>query len=165
MRIMCTITGKFEDDKTFTGYKLVVVDEHGHYYSPYTGIRYEVGKIKVPKIKRTACGDIIYNRYATVSCMNVLSSDSVFYTEQMIGKTGVLVSGADLCNMFDYDKRCAVIQMTIKGDLHTGSFANRRIVAGNEIVSMKKLKTETEDFLRFASGPNKLNEIVSIEKV
>lgn len=37
---MCTITKK-SDLKEFTGYKVVIADKYGHYYSPYTGIRYK----------------------------------------------------------------------------------------------------------------------------
>ena len=48
---MCQILDEIIDKKTVTGYKCVIVDKYGHYYSPYTGVRYKKGKIPVVNCK------------------------------------------------------------------------------------------------------------------
>lgn len=47
---MCDFNPNFKSaKKSATGYKVVVEDKWGHYYSPFTGVRYRTGKIPKPK--------------------------------------------------------------------------------------------------------------------
>ena len=130
---MCTIQEKSKKKK-FTGYK-VAVEVSKRYYSPFTGLRYEVGKVKPVKKYRK-------NR---VNYANCLDPGNRFYSKEMIGKTGVLESKEEAKKLTERwncrEENYVLLEITIKGDLYNASFDSMETMVGNEIVSMKKIKT------------------------
>lgn len=115
---MCKVLNKFEGKETFTGYKLVLKID-GEYYSPSTGLKYEVG-MKIPKMKKR--GENIDGTWA-----NPLS-DGIFYEPLMQGKTSVLDYKIDAIRLLnDVDEYSeykhddyVILKMTIGGDMYKG---------------------------------------------
>lgn len=143
---MCKIVDKFTDSETATGYKVVIVDKYGKYYSPFTGIRYKIGKIPVPKIV------ISNNKYGFLQtqCNNKYinpnwKTNGIAWNAGMKNKTGILLNIKDAircCKNWDSpnDTKMAVLEMTISGDLYYATFADNDTVIGNTIESFKKIK-------------------------
>ena len=86
---MCEIIGKYTKEKTFTGYKVVVEDKYGHYYSPFTGIRYKKGKISTSiKVKHpNTITTICENKYVNPNWRY----NGINWNDGMIGMTGVII--------------------------------------------------------------------------
>ena len=124
--------------KTFTGYKIVVKDKYGHYYSPYTGVRYEKGKVKATNKcgKYTACKFNIFSDY--------------HFNPRLHGRTAVFESYLDAkeqlkeMNMFSYNfincNELIIIKLTISGNLRYGIYAGSDIVSGTFIESVESIK-------------------------
>jgi hypothetical protein len=121
--------------KEFTGYKLVITNEKGEYFSPYTGIQYKVGP--VPKFIESQKN----NDYA-VNCL--------FYSklQEKYQLTGVLkeldtkfydnIDG--LISNYELPTKCkrSIIKMKLTGDIYSGDFLGHNdIMLGNYIESIE----------------------------
>lgn len=133
---MCYTVDKSLNVKTFTGYKIVTKDAHGHLYSAFTGVRYEAGKtMKHPKHQ---------GKYASWTDTNQLDKNNVIYNEKIIGRTAVFVNRETAIayptnNMF-FGKPTYIAEMTLSGDLRYGDFYYDSVVSGTKIESIKLLK-------------------------
>ena len=141
---MCDIIGKYVKEKTFTGYKIVVEDKYGHYYSPYSGIRYKKGKITVPGklYKNSTNSAICGNKYVALH----LKYNGIKWNDGMIGMTGVIIDKLSALIFYNRWKsgntaiKYSVLEMTISGNLQYAQFSGFSTIIGNEIVSFKKIK-------------------------
>jgi hypothetical protein len=139
---MCYLLSKCER-KTFTGYKVVTVDKHGNYYSPATGIRYNVGKIPIIKDKprqRKYTGNNWYNPHLPSShnyTSNYVGYTAVFETYEDAKKC---LNRWDTAGLYLTSLTHIIIKMTLSTDLYFGKYASGTpIIAGKYIVSMKKI--------------------------
>ena len=138
---MCKILNEYTESKTFTGYKVVLVDKHGHYHSPYTGVRYEKGKVKAHDCK-SKLKYIIADRFDEIIPDNTYT----YFNPQMKGYTGVITQIEDARSFLRYcydtgKYTCKIIKMTISGDLHCGEFGCRQTIVGTHI---DKITNRTE---------------------
>jgi hypothetical protein len=141
---MCKIKEPYLKSKTFTGYKQVIVLE-GKYYSPVTGIEYEVGK-KVTPVTLENFENIILSIPNLERKMDetswiyphiVLNPKTQFYNEYMYGMTGVYAHKDDA---FKDTKGVIVVKMTISDNLHHAELDHSiDIVVGNFIESIETL--------------------------
>ena len=130
---MCKVTGDYITTKEFTGYKIVIVGKDGNYYSPYTGMKYTIGKVEpvsVSIISRKT------KHYCTMAGLSV--------TNDMKGMTGVFCDWSDaecILQVFNtqYKKyKFLMVKMTITGNLKRASmgwFCFDTII-GNEITDI-----------------------------
>lgn len=133
---MCYTLNESLTGKTFTGYKLVSCDEHGHTYSAFTGVRYEAGKnVPVP----TKPG-----KYMTWLAKSPASKSNMNYRKELIGRTAVFTNyqtakdyAYDMLNRFSH---ISIAEITISGDLRCGYFYEDEVVSGTKIESIKFIK-------------------------
>jgi hypothetical protein len=140
---MCKILRSVQSNiKTVTGYKFVVVDKHGHYYSPYTGLRYKKGNVpivKIPLQHSLAYRGVIWD---------VLDTYYQFYNKDYKGLTGIIINKGEAIkelHHFEYifpNDKFALLEMTLSGNLHMGKYCNMYTYVGNHIDSFKKIKDE-----------------------
>ena len=129
---MCKIYNKLSET-LFVGYKVALTDKYGHYYSPFTGIRYEKGKVK--KVDANS----LKTKYRT--------DEKIEYTEGMIGMTGVFAKHVEANYIYDYftrhhpEYKFSLLEMTLTGDLYDAKMGDRyNTVIGNNIYKLKKIK-------------------------
>jgi hypothetical protein len=112
---MCKLTETSYDQKTFTGYKLVIVDVDGKFYSPSTGIQYKEGPI--PVISEVQRDDI------TLPFVNPFEYPFIF-NEKYTGFTSVFANKDDAERVrlaLGYDS-IKTIEMTLSGNLTYSHF-------------------------------------------
>jgi hypothetical protein len=140
---MCEIYLPYKKGKTFTGYKVVLTDEYGHHYSPYTGIRYTPGP--VPEFKRIR-KYAIQHAIAEQILKKMSSYDEQHYANRY---TGVFTNFGDVidaacailstCELPDGFSR-NILEMRISGDLSYGRFTQWDVILGNHIDSIKVIQ-------------------------
>jgi hypothetical protein len=143
---MCNITEKI-NLKVFTGYKIVVTDKYGHYYSPHTGIRYKKGpvqKLPVKKGKYTAWYDYSDFTNWNSSVYNYKQCDSRLTAVLKFKHNAEMLLDnlfAD-SELFILPKDCKfnIIQMTVGGNLYRGTYGPCDIILGNIVKSIKLKK-------------------------
>lgn len=131
---MCDLKNRIEE-KEVTGYK-VVIEIDGKYYSLCTGVEYEVGLVKIPRVQKNYVPDVIIN--------NLLKEGSIGYNENMIGRTCVFES---ILYAIRLQQECIesrkgkfpIIKMTLKNDLMSGTYDGDTVYGGRYIVSMEEL--------------------------
>lgn len=153
---MCIFIASVPKAKTVVkGYKVAVKDKYNHYYSPFTGIRYEVGKVKVA---------IKYGKYSLVKKLHyqdILNPENHFNKSIYAGMTAAFRNKEDaslFINEFYSDindfNRCAfvspinpklvILEMKLAGKMYCGSYilhnSTAEVYIGSEIVSIKKNK-------------------------
>lgn len=133
---MCDFKSKLRK-KIVTGYKIVRVDKHGNYYSPHTGMRYNIGKIKPPKK---------YGKYRVSIFGDVLSKAELFYNLKFTGFTAIFQTIDDAIEKCDYwhsrfeIKNLIVIEMKLSGNIYSGIYNDKhKTYIGDEIISMKRI--------------------------
>lgn len=134
---MCTLIGKCRKDlKSVCGYKIVVVDKHGNYYSPSTGIRYNIGKVKPLKNKGIHHGKEWSFPY----------SYNIWYRNAYAGYTTIFKTYesafAELEHLLtlpniDTDE-IIIIEMELSKDLMHSSYKSHNTYSGKYIIKMKK---------------------------
>ena len=138
---MCTIEDKYVAAETATGFKIAIKGNDENYYSPFTGMKYNIGKV-MPMDKINYENSISFPQ-------NILSPNNQFYNEKMRGMTGIIVTDIESIKQ-EFDSFCeddkqlqfAVLKMTITGDLHnaiyiSSSFYNT--IIGNTILSIEDI--------------------------
>ena len=148
---MCEILDAYTEKSEYSGYKIAIKID-GNYYSPWSGMKYEIGKIpelhlydKQKKFVKTA----IKNQF------NDILPDGFFYNRDMQCRTGVIKS---LNDALDYRKnlefalnaeyvstesknyQIIILNMTISNDLHYSTFGNINTITGNKILSIDEYK-------------------------
>ena len=147
---MCIFKEKITDSKIVKGYKLAVKDKYNHYYSPFTGIRYEVGKVKVA----TKYGK--HNLRTELKFNDILNETNLSNNSKYKGMTAVFKyrQAVDSFKSFcldgvnDYDARIlsekfVVLEIELSGEIYNGSYYilfNRPVYIGSEIKSIKLIK-------------------------
>ena len=130
---MCyTIERNYTSNKEFTGYKVVVEDKYGHYYSPFTGHRYQPGKMKLFRKKGKHC-----NRYNQLDYSKVLENRTAVFEKKQDAIELMFLMQGEFKSEFKHTY-FKIIQITIADDLKYGLFWNNVIVSGKEIISVKK---------------------------
>jgi len=118
--------------KTFTGYKLVR-EKNLNFYSVATGMfRYKTGPI-----------DKIHAKYHT------LYENTPQFREEMVGKTGIFSNVEDLKKFYptwsEGDNSVTILKIVLGGELISMDAKSPshscEVVAGSEIISMKKICT------------------------
>jgi hypothetical protein len=148
---MCTFDKKNLNDKVVVGYKLAIKDKYNHYYSPVTGMRYKVGKVKAATEygKHNVRKDLLFN--------NILNKSAEGYNPNYSGMTSVFESYQNAiifkeyclqdihnCNMSALNKNLVILQMELSGDLYNGTYGPWCIFAGSEIKSISLIKKVKE---------------------
>ena len=133
---MCIVLSKSER-KEVTGYK-VVIKKGNHFYSPFTGIRYSLGKLPIPK-----------DSWDWAHKSRKYRLKEIDYTEDMVGKTGVILNYQEAKNKKYYwscdmpyrlgmeGGKYVILEMTITGDLCNAEFDSISTIVGRKIKSMK----------------------------
>jgi hypothetical protein len=141
---MCYITKKSKL-KIFTGWKAVYVVD-GKYYSFWTNLEYEVGKVKPQKVKSD--GTVRHKIRNTIVGLN--------YNKTMYGKTGVFKKKKDAERVyFIYEnvlRPMALLKITISGDLYNGFIdvtSEEPVVLGNYIESIERIYKINKSSFRF----------------
>lgn len=146
---MCTIQDKYTQTDEFTGYKIALKHkETGEYISCYTGVVYEVGKV------RPAIGPVSWMGGVRVGSL----AEAVAFNEKMQGKTGVFIEHHRATIMFQAARQTlyrsrndkyqvVLLEMTIKGDLHTAYFLDSHLsraqtIIGSHITAFKEIEYE-----------------------
>jgi hypothetical protein len=133
-----------------TGYKLAVKDKYNHYYSPVTGVRYEVGKVKAA----TKYGK--HNLRKELKFNDILDKADPGNKSIYRGMTGVfkyshaIDSFKRFCleGVNDYDakilsEKLVVLEIELSGKLYEGEYImaiNHPVYIGSEIKSIKLIK-------------------------
>ena len=144
---MCTFKEKITNKEVVTGYKVAIQDNCGHYYSPITGVRYEVGKVK----SATKYGK--HNMREMLNFRDVLDSKINCFKGGYFGKTAVFNLLSD-AKSFKYllehryfgstYKRLnpfVILEMELTNDLYWGIYRlYGNVYIGSNIKSIKKVK-------------------------
>ena len=132
---MCEIYGKLKR-KTATGYK-IAVEKSGKFYSPFTGIRYDTGRVPVAETAR---------KFAIFLAPKRRLDGWAHYNPKMAGKTGIITRLGDAKPVLQGFKdnyghilgsRFVLLKMKISGDLHAGNYDFLDIIVGNTIESIE----------------------------
>lgn len=131
---MCDLKNKIEE-KEVTGYK-VVIEIDGKYYSPCTGVEYEVGLVKIPKVQKNYVSNVVFS--------GLLEENHFAYSKNMIGRTCVfsrIIYAQKLQQYFlkNENGKFKIIKMTLKNDLMSGTYGGYTVYGGRYIVSMEEL--------------------------
>jgi hypothetical protein len=126
---MCRIQSKSRA-KQFSGYK-VVVKKNGKYYSPSTGLKYEVG-MKLPSMTKR-------HTNAHTKWKDPLAKDGRWYNELMQGKTGVFRTIASARWVTKHYPELTIIKMTVGGEMYKGSLGSHLLSVGTEILEMNEI--------------------------
>ena len=122
---MCKIINdNYTEEKIVTGYKVVIVDKHKHYYSPVTGIRYESGKaVKIPKKYGK------HNVRRELQFMDIL--DPTYGQSHYIGFTAAFKRYDDAVYFMNQQNQAVtnliVVKMQLSGHLKTGTYSGKRL--------------------------------------
>jgi hypothetical protein len=144
---MCDFNEQIKGKNTVTGYKVVITDKYGHYYSPITGYRYKIGKVsRVNKYGKHAI-------YTQLHFRNILDKNDCCHNNQYYGMTAVFT---DLNSAYDFEHlinrrnlesdSCAkeinscILEMKLTGVLYNGVYDGNNVYIGSEIKSFKKSK-------------------------
>ena len=120
--------------KSVTGYKVVVVTPKG-YFSPCTGIKYVVGKVKTPNLRKK----IVVAKHFFAPLRHIINTGGCAYQPNMVGRTCVFRyksdadSWRDSMASQDTELKIAVLKMRISGDLMTGFYSLSPVVGGKNI--------------------------------
>lgn len=142
---MCRFDKEITDSRIVTGYKLAVKDKYNHYYSPVTGIRYEVGKVKAA----TKLG--VHNIIESMGFDNILNQEHPAFDIKYIGKTAIFKELYSVkkfkkdqldCAFFKYKAvgNFVILEMKLSGELYHGRYGLSGVYIGSEIKSIKKIK-------------------------
>lgn len=131
---MCRISRNYTiAKKTYIGYKVVIVDKYGHYYSPFTGIRYKAGPVQAKDIHS------LKSKY--------IAGLPIDKSESMSGYTGVLTNLTDARKIFNYlnefnsSFKYKIITMKISTELKYGIMGIcTPVIVGKQIISIESLK-------------------------
>lgn len=139
--IMCKIIGK-SDLKSFVGYKIAIKRDNG-YYSPYTGIKYTVGRVKTVNVDTDGSySHRLFREYFR---------HYILYSPGMRGKTGVYKSlkdaQMDINNtqftfggmIANRNLKYALLKMELSGDLYDAKFNDEGTMVGNTIEYMEEI--------------------------
>ena len=136
---MCTLIHKYRDLKTFTGYKVVMIDKNGDFFSAAMGFKYPLrGKVPIP-IKQKKLSNVFNN--------SILSSSSYGFNHEMINRTTVFklkIDADNLCSdicalRINNKYRAIVVKMTISKDLMSGLYDRVKVIAGKYICSINEI--------------------------
>ena len=133
---MCEFKNKL-DKKIVSGYKIAVADAHGHYYSIATGIRYETGKVKIPK---TYCK---HNMRKECDFVDILNKSSSAHDPKYAGFTAIFENKSAAMKLFRDVfgiENIVLLKMTLTGELYNGTYGNEAVYLGDTIKSIKKVK-------------------------
>lgn len=134
---MCDLNRK-TNKKSVVGYKFVIKHDGG-YYSPATGMRYEIGLIKPVTVFGEVRADIFND--------SLLTPGSFCFSEGLVGRTAVFNSFAS-CELFinrsarvisDMFDTC-IIKMKLSNDLIGGTYSHSDVTAGRTIDLIEEVK-------------------------
>lgn len=104
---MCTILSKNSNLKEFFGYKVVLRGEDGHFYSSFTGQRYN--KNWLPKITETPAGQ-------EMPYWRSLSTHRSFFNADMVGRTFAFKEKQDARRLAHLVSDCYLLHYPKLGD-------------------------------------------------
>jgi hypothetical protein len=144
---MCDFDKQINDKKSVTGYKVVITDKYGHYYSPITGYRYKIGKVR----KMNTYGK--HAIYIKLQFRDILDKNDCCHNNQYYGMTAVFT---DLNSAYDFEHlinrrnresvtplkelNSCILEMKLTGILYNGVYDGNNVYIGSEIKSIKKIK-------------------------
>lgn len=138
---MCRLTDKINNQNYVLGYK-IVLNRNGMYFSPTTGIVYDIGPVHIPK-KQINIIDHIVN--------DLLVEGSFAYNKNMVGRTCVFLDYKRAEDVYEewryssklYDEHGAslkIVRMSLYGELMFGDYSNNiLVVGGTHIYSIKEI--------------------------
>jgi hypothetical protein len=142
---MCNITGTTRR-QSVTGYKVAAKRGNG-YYSMVTGIKYEIGEVKVPKRQRVLLGGFIDT---------LLDPLDPAHVPQYAGMTGVFARLGDARSLraaiiehhgYEYEccpYDCVILKMTLRASgkrrILAGAYHSSNVYVGPVIGSIEEIK-------------------------
>lgn len=134
---MCDITKELTKPITRTGYK-IVINIKGKFYSPSTGLKYEVG-MKIPKMK-TVRDKYIDNRWGNP--LNVSN-----YENRMQGNTGIFANLKDLLNtriVTHITTKYSIIKVKLGDIKYEAEYSNNKVFVGSDIQEITEVMTGSD---------------------
>lgn len=126
---MCILDFK-SDLERFEGYK-VVFKEDDHYYSPVSGILYELGPLPIPMSPGP--------KWDSGMFCDVTDPESYAYDPALVGRTSVFMSLEGAEHLIETRvPEGIIIKMEVEEDMWQGSYLNHIIISGRRIVSMSE---------------------------
>ena len=141
---MCQIIRKTKRE-SFTGYKVVAVDDKGDFYSTFTGQKYEIGIVPAPpeRAKRLSSYWI-----SSLDLTDRSFNDLSLYKSEYAGHTAVFVN-KEACssleysifvNRYDTSKKIITVKMTISGNILECEYEDYSVYAGTVIDKIEIVK-------------------------
>jgi hypothetical protein len=154
---MCDLTNEIIPEKSFTGYKRVLIVE-GRYFSPTMGIEYkEDMDLPCLTAKDVPNGNIFVG--TPFEHASWILGGNAFRSE-MQGRTAVYVDFVAAC--LDVYPGEFLVKMTISKDLLQGTYFNEPIIAGKHIDKIEPL-TE-EEFVKICGKYRTLQLLINLLK-
>lgn len=138
---MCRLTDKINNQEYVWGYK-IVLNRNGMYFSPTTGIAYEIGPVTIPT-KQINIIDHIVN--------DLLIEGSFAHNKDMVGRTCVFLDYKSAKDIYEQWRYCSrlynehgtslkIVRMALYSELMFGDYSNNiLVVGGTHIYAIKEI--------------------------